>query len=73
MKCAQYWPSPALGSITYGDIDVKLDNVAELRDYIVRNFTVTHVSHAILGVLGISMHAIGYGGFWDRGEWPKLS
>ena len=44
VKCAQYWPSPSLGSITYGDIDVKLDNVVELRDYAVRNFTVTHVS-----------------------------
>jgi protein tyrosine phosphatase len=52
VKCAQYWPSPALGSITYEDIDVKLDNVVELRDYTVRNFTVTHVpssqSHVVL-------------------------
>jgi protein tyrosine phosphatase len=52
VKCAQYWPPPAICSITYGDIYVKQDSVVELRDYTVRNFTLKHVpsgkSHTVL-------------------------
>ena len=43
VKCSQYWPSPAVGTITCGDMEIKLDNVVELRDYTIRNFTLTHV------------------------------
>ena len=44
VKCAQYWPSPSVGTITCGDIEVSLDDVAQLRDYTIRNFTIKHVS-----------------------------
>lgn len=43
VKCAQYWPSPTVGTLICGDVEITLDNVVELRDYTIRNFTVKHV------------------------------
>ena len=42
MKCEQYWPDH--GTQQYGEIVIKLIEVTELSDYVVRTFTVKAVS-----------------------------
>ena len=44
VKCAQYWPTFTVDTLTFGDLEVKPVTVAELRDYTVRKFTLKHVS-----------------------------